>query len=113
MEEDVTLDPMDVCLLSPPAVVACANGETDTVEELRLRRLGRGGFANDGGRRRALEEDAVADRSYCGPNVHRGPPGCADDSLGGARTASTIVPTAETVREKILSSRRRLVLLCQ
>src|SRR5215470_5869158 len=34
MEEDVTLDPMDVWLLSPPAVVACANGETDAVEEL-------------------------------------------------------------------------------
>ena len=47
-EEDVALDPVDVRLLGPRAVVACANRVTDMVEELRLRRLGRGGFAKDG-----------------------------------------------------------------
>src|SRR2546426_2470791 len=74
MEEDVALDPMDVRLLSSTAVVACANRVTNAVEELRLRRLGRGGFANDGGGRRALGGDTVSDRSPRGPTVHRPPP---------------------------------------
>ncbi len=75
MEEDVALDPVDVRLLSSTAVVACANRVTDAVEELRLRRLGRGGFAKDGGGRRALGGDTVSDRSHRGPSVHRRPPG--------------------------------------
>src|SRR5437870_7582806 len=74
MEEDVALDPVDVRLLSSTAVVACANRMMDAVEELRLRRLGRGGFAKDGGGRRALGGDTVSDRSHRGPSVHRGPP---------------------------------------
>jgi len=75
MEENVALDPVEVRLLGPRAVVACANRVTDAVEELRLRRPGRGGLAKDGRGGRALGGDTVSDRSHRGPRVHRRPPG--------------------------------------
>ena len=71
MEEDVALDPVDVRLLGPAAVVACANRVTNAVEELRLRRVRRSGFAKDRGGRRALGGDDISDRPHRGPSLHR------------------------------------------
>src|SRR3989441_341340 len=71
LEENVALDPVDARLLGPRAVVACANRVTDAVEELRLRRPGRGGFAKDGRGGRALGGDTVSDRSHRGPRSPR------------------------------------------
>src|SRR5262245_23985131 len=72
MEEDVALDPMDIRLLGPTAVMACAYRMPDTIEELRLQRLD-GGFADHRGGRRGVGDDTVSDRSHRGPSVHRRP----------------------------------------
>jgi hypothetical protein len=90
MEEDVALDPVDVRLFGPTAVVACANRVTDTVEELRLRRSGRGSCAKDRGGRRALSGETYrTDRiaAVASIAVLR----WADDSPRSTQTASTNV----------------------
>ncbi len=70
MEEDVALDPVDVRLFGPTAVVACTNRVTDPVEELRLWRLRRPGFAKEGRGRRALGDDSISDRPHRGASLH-------------------------------------------
>src|SRR5438445_5193420 len=91
MKEDVALDPVDIRLLGPAAVVACANGVTNAVEELRLRRVRRSGLAEDRGGRRARGGDDISDRPHRGPSLHR-TSAWTDDSRTRARTARTIVP---------------------
>ena len=71
VEEDVALGPVDIGLLGPTAVVACANGVADAIEELGLWCLSPGCFAKDVDGRRAIGCDSVSDRSRRGPSVHR------------------------------------------
>ena len=82
MEEDVALDPVDVRLFGPTAIVACTNRVTDAVEELGLRRLRCPGLAKEGRGRQALGGDTVSDRSHRG---HRRPPPSVPTIARGAR----------------------------
>jgi hypothetical protein len=102
VEEDVALDPVDIGLLGPTAVVACANRVTDAIEESRLRRLSRGHFAKDGaaGDGRLQRIGPIASRSQRPLR----PPRVAMIAGAACERQERIVLATETVSRKILCS---------
>ena len=70
-EEDLALGPVDVRLLGPTAVVACANGVADAIEELGWWRCRRGCLTQDERGRRVVGDESVSERSHRGPSDHR------------------------------------------